>query len=81
MTDNIYFLNMDFPDEIVKLDRSKYLVMTISKRNLRWRPVCYDHPYYREIFLGQGNNSLCEINFDEVQTKIASWKTINDNTK
>lgn len=81
MTDSIYFLNLDYPDEIIKLDTSKYLVMIISKRNLRWRPVSFDHPYCREIFLGQGNNCLYEINFDEVQTKIASWKTINDNTK
>lgn len=63
-----YFKDADSPSVIlIRKRRDMFELEYITEDNHNWQKTSKNHPYEREFYLGQGNNSLFPITLDEAK--------------
>ena len=69
----IYFEDADVPDTIVRKCPGNWGLEYISKAKPVWRIAPPNSAYEREFYLGEGNNCLFDITYEETSRRLAEW--------
>lgn len=72
----VYFEDVGVPNRIVRKRPHLFELEYITKEQCVWTKTLANSLYEREYYLGEGDNCLFEISYEEARKRLAEWDVL-----